>query len=278
MNEESFKSSWYNEYNNLKIFKKIFQKTRILELSNNNINAVWEKHKRLLETWGKNIEDFVRVLLFLVPMGEDTTRNEIFIQTVYSCYDVFVLYRKTILSYTNANYYKHRVLYELLSFILKTIRCCQVLLEIKWTHTLGRQKALVKCLKLEIFKLFIKIILHSVSIFPVSVDESAIEEITAASRGVYIGRRTHMQMTPLTTLTCDFQKKIENTIKIHTEKTHTHTHTKEESKDNDVCVRVCCDYNYKNIKNIIFKLFRGLVSSNDTHTHTHTHTHTQSRV
>eukprot|EP00929_Paragymnodinium_shiwhaense_P008104 TRINITY_DN112035_c0_g1_i1.p1 TRINITY_DN112035_c0_g1~~TRINITY_DN112035_c0_g1_i1.p1 ORF type:complete len:393 (-),score=70.05 TRINITY_DN112035_c0_g1_i1:185-1363(-) len=167
--------------------------------------------RAFMDRFGDQLEQLLSVCVYLVPVEEDPQDvTGFYNQVLYSGIDLFNLYRTVLLrqpaavpvclpdagrgdveclasSSTRSRRLRNlRITYTAAAFILRGIRAVQVLLEMHATKTAlnaasGQQRApwrrtLMLCLRIEVVKLALKLILRKQMPFGFYVDEEALED------------------------------------------------------------------------------------------------------
>ncbi|CAE8685514.1 unnamed protein product [Polarella glacialis] len=162
------------------------------------IEAALAAQRSFMSRWGEPLEQLLSVGVFLVPVQEEEDDHAGFYsQAVYSATDLFNLYRTVLLrspdelpvcepsasgtvcaTGSSSPQLRHlRLTYTLAAFALRSIRSVQVLLEMHAARRGGPRHALHVCLRIEVVKLALKMLLRSRMPFAFYVDEDAIEEV-----------------------------------------------------------------------------------------------------
>uniref|UniRef100_A0A0G4HIC9 Peroxisomal membrane protein PEX16 n=1 Tax=Chromera velia CCMP2878 TaxID=1169474 RepID=A0A0G4HIC9_9ALVE len=152
-----------------------------------SVKAVWRQHCDILTRYGSNIEDFLRVLLYLVPIDETDDESAILAQSFYSFFDLFVLYRQTVCGDTRDLVRLAGVpagafaFWESVAFVLRGLRCFQGLIEVR-ARRRGVAASLRQALWVELFKILLKAVLFGMSPFRLHVEETALFDAEARAQ------------------------------------------------------------------------------------------------
>lgn len=163
------------------------------------IEAFLAAQRTFMDKWGEPLEQMLSVGVYLIPVQDDEDDKAGFAsQAVYSAIDLFNLYRTVVLrrpeelpvcehggsevavghhpSPASADVRRRRLIYTSVAFSLRALRSVQVLLEMYITRRRGADRALRVCIKIEMLKLVLKMLLKSQTPFSFYVDEDAIED------------------------------------------------------------------------------------------------------
>eukprot|EP00933_Yihiella_yeosuensis_P037483 TRINITY_DN31433_c0_g1_i1.p1 TRINITY_DN31433_c0_g1~~TRINITY_DN31433_c0_g1_i1.p1 ORF type:complete len:402 (-),score=48.55 TRINITY_DN31433_c0_g1_i1:335-1540(-) len=164
--------------------------------SHGMIEAALSVQRDFMETYGDSLEQMLSIGVYLVPVQEEAGEPAGFgSQAVYSAIDLFNLYRTVLLRapselpVTDASSSSSslgdqptlrlrglRITYTLAAFTLRALRSIQVLLEMHACRKGGQQHALRVCMRIEVIKLVLKMVLRSTMPFSFYIDEDAIED------------------------------------------------------------------------------------------------------
>jgi len=159
------------------------------------VDAAIDAQRRFMDTYGDPLENLLSVAVYLVPVqDEQDDLTGFWSQVVYSVTDLVNLYRTVLLRLPDAipvavpanglacdhaaretQLQKLRRVYTLTAFSLRTLRSVQVLLEMRAVRNVGAQHALRVCLRIEVVKLALKVVLRIVMPFGFYIDEDALE-------------------------------------------------------------------------------------------------------
>ncbi|CEM16827.1 unnamed protein product [Vitrella brassicaformis CCMP3155] len=191
--------------------------------------SLWSAHKAFMQTWGGQLEEWCRLLLYLLPVEEADPATETRAQLAYSAVDLFSLYRESVqapatdLPVLARLPNKQKIAYVWLSLVLRSLRCIQVLLEMWESRRHGFRASMRLCFKIECVKLVLRVAIQQLSPFGLYVDEECLWSTSTAahhqlephsqhqsaspsapahpaSRLPWVGRRTGRTIRELTTL------------------------------------------------------------------------------
>mmetsp|Transcript_155462 Transcript_155462/g.274525 ORF Transcript_155462/g.274525 Transcript_155462/m.274525 type:complete len:386 (+) Transcript_155462:71-1228(+) len=164
--------------------------------------AAMEAQRAFMDKYGEQLEQLLQVGVYLVPVQEGQPESVGFMnQVVYSVGDLFNLYRTVLLRSPEAipveepspplfagrarasvesqssQLVQLRRMYTLSAFALRTLRSVQVLIEMRAVQFAGDGARLLWCLRVEVLKLLLKLLLKSMMPFSFYIDEDALEEV-----------------------------------------------------------------------------------------------------
>eukprot|EP00931_Biecheleriopsis_adriatica_P119982 TRINITY_DN95134_c0_g1_i1.p1 TRINITY_DN95134_c0_g1~~TRINITY_DN95134_c0_g1_i1.p1 ORF type:complete len:374 (-),score=74.21 TRINITY_DN95134_c0_g1_i1:52-1146(-) len=196
------------------------------------IEAALAAQRTFMDRYGDQLENLLNIGVYLVPVQdeEDELGGGFWSQAVYSAIDLFNLYRTVLLrtpeelpvceplgissaqpSGQVSGQLRHlRLTYTLSAFVLRGLRSIQVLIEMDAWRRKGPEHALRICMRLEVVKLVLKMMLRARMPFSFYIDEDAIEAAeppklleqkrsavfgstaadTGEARTAFVGRRT----------------------------------------------------------------------------------------
>lgn len=153
-----------------------------------------------LEVYGEPLEQIFNMAVYFVPIDEDENDTSGFgSQAVFALTDLFNLYRTVLLRSPDAlpivppssnttcvetgravvpkAVRRARIIYSVTAFVLRAMKSVQVLIEMQAQRLHGPEYALRVCVRVEVVKLAMKMVLRSCMPFSFYMDEDALEEV-----------------------------------------------------------------------------------------------------